>query len=74
MKRLSSYPEIAEYRRKHKGMRKVDWYRLRDRCVHIIHEGGCPRSMTADGLCSCLDPETYEIELDPSDVPGQRWA
>jgi hypothetical protein len=55
-------------------MRKVDWYRLVDRLVHIIHEGGCPRSQTADGLCSCLDPETYEVVLDPEDTPGKRWA
>lgn len=74
IRRLSAYPEIVAHRATKGSKRKVDWYRLRDRAVHIIHDGGCQRAMTSDGLCSCEDPETYEIELDKSDIPGKRRA
>lgn len=73
-RRLSTYLVIARHRAKHGSKRKVDYYVLHDRVVHIIHDGGCQRAMTADGLCSCEDPETYEIERDKSDIPGRRWA
>ena len=29
--------------------------------THIIHQGHCMRAMTPDGLCLCVDPETYKL-------------
>ena len=59
MARLSAYPEIVAHRA-HTGPRPVDWYRMFDRIVHVIHDEGCQRAQTADGLCTCEDPESYE--------------
>lgn len=77
-RRLSTYPKIVAHRKTSKN-RKVDSYTLRELVdgarkvteVHIIHEGGCQRAMTADGLCFCLDPETFEIDVTDRE-PG-RW-
>ena len=55
-RRISSYPGIV-----HRTPAKVDYYEVGDIQVWIDHLAGCQRSMTADGLCTCEDPETYEV-------------
>lgn len=56
-RRLSSYTSIQ-----HRLLRPVDCYRMRNgRQVWILHEAGCQRAMCCNGLCSCEDPETFEI-------------
>lgn len=56
-RRISSYAAI-----KHRVPRAVDYYQMRGgRQVWILHEDGCQRQMCCGGLCSCEDPETFEI-------------
>ena len=45
----------------HRVSRKVDYYEIGDVEVHILHTDGCQRAMTADGLCTCADPEAFEV-------------
>jgi hypothetical protein len=48
-------------------LKKVDSFLLADGTERwIIHAGGCQRSMTADGLCSCVEPATFDIRADGS--------
>ena len=61
MRRLSTYPEIVAYRAR-TGPRPVDEYRMPDCIVHVVHDEGCQRAQTADGLCTCEDPGTYETQ------------
>jgi hypothetical protein len=53
---------LSGYGIKHKVPRKVDYYEADGVEVHIVHGEGCQRAMTSDGLCSCVDPQAFEVQ------------
>lgn len=58
---MSARP-LSTYGIEHRVPRKVDYYEVGDVEVHILHVEGCQRAMTSDGLCTCVDPETFEVK------------
>lgn len=52
---------LSSYGLVHRVPARVDYYVSGGVEVHILHEGGCQRLMTPDGLCSCRDPQAFEV-------------
>jgi len=50
---------------KHRVGTAVDFYATRESEIWILHEDGCQRLMSAGGLCSCDDPESFVIPGPP---------
>lgn len=65
MTRLTRAPRLSELGIKHELHKPVDFYATRDAEIWILHEAGCQRAMSAGGLCSCEDPETFTIAGPP---------
>lgn len=60
-RRLGMTRPLSSYGIEHPVPRKVDYYQAAGVEVHIIHDEGCQRAMTPDGLCTCVDPQAYEV-------------
>jgi hypothetical protein len=52
---------LSSYGIKHRTPAKVDYYEADGVEVYILHVEGCQRVMTSDGLCTCADPQAFEV-------------